>query len=457
MAGKGQSGSNGEGRRLVLFATPLQGHITPMLQLASLLHSKGFCITIIHTNFNSPDPSDYPDFSFESISDGLPTDKVSSITSDFIAFSTALNRNCEEPFRDRLKRLVSDQRSDRIACVIDDGNMQFVPAVANELKVPRILFLINSAASLAVYFSFPMLKEKGYLPIKDPQSDVPIVDFPPLRIKDIPDIGSDDPDAWFQIVAEALRKVNSSSAIFWNTYDYLEGTNLSKIKQDLQVPIFTIGPVHKYPTYCSSSLLTAERSCLAWLDQQAPASVIYVSFGSLACLEEEELVEAAWGLANSEQAFLWSLRPDSVRGSDSVELPGDFEEKTIGRGRIVKWAPQLEVLAHPSVGAFWTHCGWNSTLESICEGVPMLCWPSFGDQRVNARYVSSVWKIGLQLDNGLKRGEVERALRRIMTEKEREVLKGRAKELMANAELSLTEDGSSCRSLSGLVDHLMSL
>ncbi|KAG9453229.1 hypothetical protein H6P81_006133 [Aristolochia fimbriata] len=457
MAGEGQSLSNEGGRRLVFFPSPFQGHITPILQLASLLRSRGFFITIIHTRFNSPDPSMYPDFSFEAISDGLSAEKASSLISDFIAFSTALNKNCEQPFRECLKRLTSERRSDRIVCVIDDGNMQFVPNVVHELEVPRIMFLINSAASVAIYFNFPLLKEKGYLPIKDHKSKTPVDDCPPLRIKDIPGIRSDDPDAWFQIVDEALKKLNSSSAIFWNTFDYLEETTLSKMKRDIQAPIFAIGPVHKYPTCRSTSLLEEERSCLSWLDQQPPGSVIYVSFGSLACLSKEELVEAAMGLANSEQAFLWALRPGSVRGSDSIELPIEFEENTKGQGRVVKWAPQQEVLAHPSVGAFWTHCGWNSTLEGICEGVPLLCSPSFGDQMVNARYVDSVWKVGLQLDNGFVRGEIESGIRRIIAEKQREEFKARAKDLKANAEHSLTEKGTSFRFLKGLVDHLLSL
>lgn len=134
-------------------------------------------------------------------------------------------------------------------------------------------------------------------------------------------------------------------------------------------------------------------------------------------MHETEFLETAWGLANSVQPFLWVVRPGLVHGTEWLEpLPSGFLERMDGRCHIVKWAPQQEVLAHPSVGAFWTHSGWNSTLEGICEEVPMICQPCFSDQKVNARYVSRVWRVGVQLEHGLERGEIERAIRRLMVE-----------------------------------------
>ncbi|KAF3454615.1 hypothetical protein FNV43_RR05063 [Rhamnella rubrinervis] len=109
----------------------------------------------------------------------------------------------------------------------------------------------------------------------------------------------------------------------------------------------------------------------------------------------------AWGLASSQQPFLWVVRPGLVSGLDWIELlPKGFREGVGERGCIVKWAPQQEVLAHEAVGGFWSHCGWNSTLESISEGVPMICKPCFGDQKVNARYVIHEWRVGIELEDG---------------------------------------------------------
>ncbi|KAJ0102926.1 hypothetical protein Patl1_06491 [Pistacia atlantica] len=115
-------------------------------------------------------------------------------------------------------------------------------------------------------------------------------------------------------------------------------------------------------------------------------------FSFTQAVAENEFLEIAWGLANSKQPFLWVVRPGLTNGSEWLEpLPSGFLEMIDGRGHIVKWAPQQEVLAHPAVGAFWTHNGWNSTLESTCEGVPMICMPCFTDQRVNARYATGEW------------------------------------------------------------------
>ncbi|XP_077238868.1 UDP-glycosyltransferase 76B1-like [Tasmannia lanceolata] len=441
-----------KGRRIVFFPCPLQGHINPMLQLATLLHSKGFSITVIHTQFNSPNPSNYPNFSFEPISDGLQE----ASAKDFMALFVALNIRCEAPFRDCLVRILSENKRDSIVCIISDASFHFTQSVANHLKLPRIVLRTSPASCFVAFAKFPLLQQKGYLPIKDPQSKVPVSELPPLRVKDLPTIETKNSDDFDQLIRLVISQTLASSGLIFNSLDCLEQTILTKIQQEFSIPTFTVAPLHKYSPGSSNSLLTQDSTCIAWLDNQVPGSVIYVSFGSIADMEKQELVETAWGLANSDQPFLWVIRPDSVRGLDWAELPEGFEEKTRGRGCVVKWAPHQEVLAHPSVGGFWTHCGWNSTLESICEGVPMLCWPSFGDQRVNARYVSHVWRVGLELENGLERGEIERAIRRLMVEKEGEEMRERVKVLKENAESSLRKGGSSQESLERLVDYILS-
>lgn len=112
------------------------------------------------------------------------------------------------------------------------------------------------------------------------------------------------------------------------------------------------------------------------------------------------------------------VRPGLIAGSEWVDpLPTGFLEMLDGRGLIVQWVPQHDVLAHPAVRAFFTHNGWNSTLESICEGVPMICMPCLTDQHVNARYVTHVWQVGVTLD-GLDREKIGQAVKQLMEEKE---------------------------------------
>ncbi|XVF24002.1 hypothetical protein REPUB_Repub13aG0089100 [Reevesia pubescens] len=446
-----------KGRRLVLFPLPLQGHINPMLHLANILHSRGFSITIIHTNFNSPNPSNYPHFTFHFFSENLPEN--GTCTTDLIAFLSLLNTKSGPPFRDCLANLLSDPSEEPIACLISDAILYFTQDVANELKLPRIVLRTGAASSFCVFTAFPLLREKGYIPIQDSQLEVPVVELPPLRVKDLPVIHTKDPEDLYRLVIGMVNQSKASSGLIWNTFEELEQTSLETLHQELGVPLFPIGPFHKCFPVSSRSLLIQDQSCIFWLDKQETKSVIYVSFGSLASINETQFLEIAWGLANSNQPFLWVVRPGLIHGSEWLEpLPNGFLETLGGRGHIVKWAPQQEVLVHPAVGAFWTHNGWNSTLESICEGVPMICMPCFTDQRVNARFVTEIWRVGLQLDqNRMERGEIEKTIKRIIKEKDGEKIRERVLRLKEKANLCLSQGGSSRQSLDRLVHHILSL
>lgn len=254
-------------------------------------------------------------------------------------------------------------------------------------------------------------------------------------------------------ITDSMRK---SSAIVVNTVHFLEQGILNKLEEVFSTKIFPIGPFHKLAPSSSSSLLEEDMDCITWLDKQAPGSVLYVSFGSIASMEEQDLLATARGLALSGQPFLWVVRPGSIRGSEWLEpLPDDLRGTLEERGRIVKWAPQKEVLAHRAIGGFWTHCGWNSTLESIGEGVPMICRPFFGDQALNARYVCRVWKVGLELEKeNVNAEKIAEAIRRLMIESEGEEIKKRALEFKVETQLSLKSGGSSDNSVNELVEHI---
>ncbi|GAV56821.1 UDPGT domain-containing protein [Cephalotus follicularis] len=436
------------GRRVVLFPSPLQGHITPMLQLGNILYSKGISITIIH--FNSPITAKYPHFTFHLIPIDLMEHEAA--TADVIDLFLLLNVNCIEPFKDCLVSLLANVEEEPITCVITDAVWYFTQPVAESLKLPRIVLRTSSVCSFLAFAAFPLLHEKGILPIQDSQFELSIPELQPLKVKDLPVIETRNPDALNQLISGMVSQTKASSGIIWNSFEELEQTALTKFRQDFPIPAFPIGPFHKYFLASSSSLLSADQSSISWLDKQAPKSVIYVSFGSLAAVNEAEFLEIAWGLANCNQPFLWVVRPGSIRGSEWIELlPNGFLEILGGRGHIVKWAPQQEVLAHPATGGFWTHNGWNSTLESICEGVPMICQPSFGDQRVNARYVDKVWRVGVHLENKMERGEIERAIRKVFVEAEGLELRERTMVLKEKADNSLKQGVSSSQALDSLI------
>lgn len=145
-------------RRLVLFPLPLQGHQTPMLQLATILYSKGFEISIIHTHFNSPNPANYPHFAFHSVPDNLTESETS--TEDLTLLLHKLNRNCAAPFRDRLARVMEDAS---VACLITDVIWYFTQAVADSLNLSRIVLRTNNPSSFMAFTYLPQFRDKGYL------------------------------------------------------------------------------------------------------------------------------------------------------------------------------------------------------------------------------------------------------------------------------------------------------
>nr|GME07927.1 UDP-glycosyltransferase 74E2-like [Ipomoea batatas] len=154
-------------------------------------------------------------------------------------------------------------------------------------------------------------------------------------------------------------------------------------------------------------------SYLKWLDIREPKSVVYVSFGSVVVMSQEQMEEIAWGLAQSNKYFIWV-----VRESELVKLPKEFNFKTTEKGIIVKWCPQVEVLSHEAVACFMTHCGWNSTLEALCLGVPMVAMPNIADQPTNAKLIEDVWKVGIRVKVNEKgtvtRQEIQMCIKQVM-------------------------------------------
>ncbi|XP_062083350.1 UDP-glucose iridoid glucosyltransferase-like [Humulus lupulus] len=441
-------------RRLVLVPCPFQGHITPMLQLGTVLYSKGFSITVVHTIYNSPNPKNHPDIIFVPIADGLSDQDIRSW--DLVGNVAAINENCKDIFQRFLQKLSPVEQEQ--VCIICDEIMFFAEAVADHLKLPSLILRTTSAATCLARSALVKLNEQGHDLSQGSVSRDLVPELHPLRFKDLPFSLAASFGKFAKVVNKGYGK-RTSSAIIWNTMKCLEELTLEQMQQRSEVPIFPIGPLHMIvPFNISSSLITEDRTCISWLDKQPHKSVIYVSSsGSIAALTEKEVAEIAWGLANSNQPFLWVVRPGSIRGSDWIELlPKGFQDSVGDKGFIVRWAPQREVLAHPAVGGFWSHCGWNSTLESIGEGVPMICKPCFGDQRVNARYASYVWKIGLELEE-LERGEIERAVRRLILENEGNDMRERVKELKKKFQDRIRQGNSSYDSLNELVNFIVSL
>ncbi|TJX50887.1 hypothetical protein E8P77_26845 [Soehngenia saccharolytica] len=194
--------------------------------------------------------------------------------------------------------------------------------------------------------------------------------------------------------------------------------------------------------------------CLEWLDQQPQSSVVFVSFGSGAFMSRKQIAEVAHGLESSGHRFLWVVRGEqkfiTLNPNQDVNLsellPDGFLSRTEGRGFVVlNWAPQIPIISHPSVGGFLSHCGWNSTLESICYGVPMICWPLFAEQRLNRFMLVNHDKVGIDVkmerDGFVGRAEVERVVRALMEGEEGVEVRENMSILKEKANVALMEGG----------------
>ncbi|KFK27485.1 hypothetical protein AALP_AA8G389500 [Arabis alpina] len=441
-------------KRIVLVPVPAQGHVTPMMQLGKALYLKGFSITVVQTQYNRVSSSkDFSDFQFITIPDSLPD---SLINLGALQFLIKLNQTCEASFKHCLGQLLQEQgNDDAIACVVYDEYMYFSKAAVKEFQIPSVVFsTTNATAFVCRSFLAKVNADKFLIDMKDSEmQDKVFAGLHPLRYKDLPTSAFVPLESIIKIYTETVN-IGTASAVIINSASCLESLSLARLQQELDVPVYPVGPLHIAAT-APSSLLEEDRSCIEWLNKQKPSSVIYISLGSLGLMETKDVLEMAQGLKNSNQPFLWVIRPGSIPTSEWTEsLPDEFSELVSERGYVVKWAPQMEVLRHSAVGGFWSHCGWNSTLESLGEGVPMICRPITGDQRVNARYVESVWRIGVQLEGELEKGTVESAVKSLLVDEEGDEMRKRAIDLKEKLKASARNGGSSCSSLEDFVNSL---
>ncbi|XP_039164809.1 7-deoxyloganetin glucosyltransferase-like [Eucalyptus grandis] len=463
---------------------PAQGHINPMLNLAKLLHHRGFHVTFVNTEYNhsrllrSRGPSSLdglPSFRFRTIPDGLPPSDVADATQDIPALCQSTSKFCLPYFRDLLERLNEESTtsgSPPVSCVVSDGVMSFTLDAAEAIGVPEVLFWTTSACGFMGYVQYRNLVDKGLTPLKDASYLTngyldTIIDWIPgmrnIRLRDLPSfIQTTNPDdLMIHFVLRETERAKRASAIVFNTFDRLEHEVLDALKATFP-SICTLGPLHLLTEQLpdddtksiGSNLWKEDLGCLEWLDSKPPGSVVYVNFGSITVMSPTQLVEFAWGLANSGQMFLWVIRPDLVVG-DTAILPSEFSATTRERSLLASWCPQERVLNHPAVGGFLTHSGWNSTIESITAGVPMLCWPFFAEQQTNCRYSCEEWGIGMEIDGDVKRDKVEKQVRELMEGETGKEMKRKAMEWQEMAREATRPSGSSCLNLDEVMDKVL--
>ncbi|XP_047977935.1 7-deoxyloganetic acid glucosyltransferase-like [Salvia hispanica] len=458
-----------------IFPLPVQGPVNCMLKLAEILSINQIKVTFLNTDYihqrlitHTDAPirfRNYPDFCFRTVPDGLPEENPRTST-EIGNLLESMDASAAPIFREMLLTAETP-----VTCLIADGVFAFATDVAAEIGVPLLYFDTVSPCGFWTLLCLPKLIQAGEVPFKDGNLDEMITNVPGMegiiRRRDLPSFcrTNDINDRRIRLILREAEHIPLAQGLIFNTFNNLEAPILAQIRT-ICPNIYAIGPLHAHlksreaRPATSNSIWEEDRSCISWLDKQPSKSVVYVSIGSLAVMTKDQMCEIWHGLVNSGVRFLWVRRPGSVPGcSDETEILSPDQDVTRGteeRGCIVRWAPQEEVLAHPAVGGFLTHSGWNSTLESMVEGKPMICRPYFLDQHVNSRYVEAVWKVGLDMKDSCDRAVVEKMVREVMESRKDEFLEV-AEEVAESARAAVSPGGSSFADMDLLIEEIKTM
>ncbi|WOK99330.1 UDP-glycosyltransferase 88B1-like [Canna indica] len=456
---------------VVLYPSPGMGHLVSMLEFGKLLVQHGLHVTVIivdpHYNtgstaaFLSAASAANPSITFHRLP---PIDLPPNPSRHHEAHAFDLLR-LSNP------HLLAFLRSAAPRALIVDGFCDYALDVTSELRLPCYMFYTSGAAVLAAFLYFPTLhassdksfRELGSTPLHMPG-------IPPLPADHMPLPVLDRDDKAYEGFLEISSRYPDNDGIIVNTFEALEPRALAAITAGRCVtdgrptpPIYTIGPLIK----SDGREKTNRAECIAWLDAQPRHSVVFLCFGSLGLFSAAQLKEIAAGLERSGQRFLWVVRsPPSDDPSKRMErppepdldalLPEGFLERTKGQGLVVKsWAPQVEVLRHGAVGGFVTHLGWNSVLEAIIAGVPMVGWPLYAEQRMNEVFLVEEMKLAVAVKGYegelVPSEEIEAKVRWLMESDGGQELRERTAEMKRKAAEALGEGGSSQAALMKLV------
>ncbi|TKW09572.1 hypothetical protein SEVIR_6G111600v4 [Setaria viridis] len=444
-----------EKKTLVLYPSLGVGHLTPMVELAKALLRHGLAVLIAVV-----DPPDADAVSAAAVAHLatanpaiafrlLPVPASPDAGAHPVRRSLDTLRLANPALRDLLRSLPLGGAD---ALLLD---MFCVDAldVAAELGVPVYFFFPSAASNLAVFLNLPYFYP-NVPPFREMDRNTPVhccPGMPPIRAVDMLQTVQDKESEAAKVRLYQFKRMAEGTGVLVNTFDWLEPRALKALVDGVCVPgrptprVYCIGPLVNAGNKQGGSYGGGgeRHECLAWLDAQPKGSVVFLCFGSMGAFSAAQLQEIARGLERSGHRFLWAVRSPREEQSRFPEpdlerlLPAGFLERTRNRGMVVKnWAPQSEVVQHEAVAAFVTHCGWNSTLEAMMAGLPMICWPLYAEQSMNKVFLVEEMKIAVEMEGYeefVKAEEVEAKVRLVMDTEEGK---------MPRERLAVTKDGA---------------
>ncbi|XBI51721.1 hypothetical protein VPH35_034203 [Triticum aestivum] len=441
-------GVRSEGGSVLLLPFPgAQGHTNPMLELGRRLARHGLCPTLVTTrHVLSVTPLPGAPFRVAPISDGFDAGGFASCLDTDKYFS-----RLEAVGSETLRELLLSEETTAVRVLVYDSHLPWAGRVARAAGVPAAAFFSQPCAVNVVYGELwagrlapPVtdgreLLARGALGVELGPEDVP------------PFAGAPESQpGFFKMSIGQFDGLEEADDVLVNSFSDIEPTEAEYM--ELTWGAKTVGPT--LPSfYLEDDRLPSNKSygfnlfgddapCLDWLQEQSISSVVLVSYGTFSNYDATQLEELGNGVCSSGKPFLWV-----VRSNEAHKLSEEVKAKCEKNGLIVSWCPQLEVLAHKAIGCFVTHCGWNSTLEAVVCGVPLVGIPHWADQHTIAKYVESAWDIGVRArksENGLLRsGEVGRCIREVMDGERKDEYKRNATKLMQKAKEAMRDGGSS--------------
>nr|GMD68098.1 UDP-glycosyltransferase 92A1-like [Ipomoea batatas] len=481
---------NSHQHHIVMLPFMAQGHMIPFLALAKKIHeTTSFTITIATTPLNaqylrttiSAEGSKSPpspgirvaDLSFNPADHGLESkaENTEALAFDDMLKLFRASVSLESPLRDLISEMMKQENGKPPLCIISDSFMGWANRVAKSFGTVNVSFNTGGCYGFAAYFSCWL--NLPHLSAKDDEFSLP--GFPGSTRFHISQLhpllrAANATDPWTVFYRSVMSLSFDSFGWLCNTVKEIEPAGTDILKSIIKLPVWCIGPLLPPEMLDKTRELELEssqmcgtlgrnpgisaRECIGWLDMHRDGLVLYVSFGSQNSISASQMMALALGLEDSQKPFLWVIRPPigfDRKGEFRPEwLPEGYEERMgkTKKGLLVhSWAPQLEILCHRSVGAFLSHCGWNSLLESLSQGVPIIGWPLSGDQGFNSKMLMEETGVCIEVCRGtqssVSREDVKRVVN-IVLEKggEGEEMKKKAIGIGEMIRGAVREDGS---------------
>lgn len=453
-------------QHILLITYPAQGHINPSLQLAERLVDMGMEVTFT-TSISGRNcmPKSYTDVNPNSTSKkGLRLNLYShgydqgiknpADTVDFHAKLRYYGTKCLQ------ETIVScAEQGNPITCVVYTTFYHWVAEVARGFDLPSMLYWIQPAAVLAIYYYYFNDYKDAFNQIDDPSWSIKLPDLPLLNKRDLPSfLVPSTQEIYTKPLAAVKQHFDAFSSdpmpkVLVNSFEDLEHDALKSIEK---INLLAVGPIIQSAFLDGKHDYNNSRKHVDWLNSKGESSVIYVSFGTLITLPKSETEEIAKGLIKSGRPFMWVLKKnEDEKEEEKLSCMDKLEEQ----GLIVPWCSQIEVLSHKALGCFVTHCGWNSTLETLASGVPVVAYPKWTDQGTIAKMIEDVWKTGVRV-NGSEQGNVDcddiyGCLETVMGGGEKaEELRRNAEKWKDLAREAVKEGGTSYNNLKGFVEEM---